>query len=380
MSGRSASIRPRRCGRPPPRPPAFEPVHLLEDPRRLAPRQRLVLDDERAHFGSATALQVAPGWNRSVTEKPDPGADDPPRAPRRAVLRAAADAPARGPARPGAIASFPPGPSSAPDFQQLRSRPPARSQTVPPAARGAMPWRMAFSTSGCSLNAGTGRSRPRRPRRLDAAALAQTQPLEREVARTKLHSSPGAPPAVLPARPARSAAGAERLSASSARRVVPHQGEQRVQRVEQEVRVELRTQRLQLGAGLELGEPRQPRLLVAQADDERGGVGEAGEERVEEEADEELPGGHPHVVGAARPGALAHPVGDLEEAPRAGDREAGVEESEPGVDGEEARAAGAVVPQAAARRAAGPPTPSSAGGSTLAAAARRARAGSSARP
>jgi hypothetical protein len=133
------------------------------------------------------------------------------------------------------------------------------------------------------------------------------------------------------------------------RRLADHEPEHGVERVQEEVRVELGPERVELGAGPERLRARRPLGLGAQPRRVEERVGDARERRVHEEAREELEGNDAHLEPRGRERALHPRPVEREEEDLADGREHREGRGQTGVEGEEASAA-RLGPGEAARR------------------------------
>jgi hypothetical protein len=120
------------------------------------------------------------------------------------------------------------------------------------------------------------------------------------------------------------------------RLILSDEGEQRVQRVEEEVRVDLRAQCRQLGLRLQRPGPRGAFLLPAQLRLDLDCVRDRRENAVDQHRHQELPESDRRVEGLEREGSLPIRVHRDEEPGLEADREDAVGEREPHLDREEA--------------------------------------------
>jgi hypothetical protein len=158
------------------------------------------------------------------------------------------------------------------------------------------------------------------PLQADAQAVAHPQPLDLEIHRhegpllAQGHLVDGLPvePQSVVEEPAQALQGVLRE-----RRLPAHEAEERVQRVEEEVRVELRPQGGQLRPRAQGVGDGGARRLLAHAGGVPGGIGRAHEREVDERADDRLPGrddgaetgeARPVVTSRSRLTRATHPV------------------------------------------------------------------------
>ena len=201
-----------------------------------------------------------------------------------------------------------------------RASPTRRDVTsiTPPSLRAAIAWRTLFSTSGCSSRFGTRASsvsgsksyRTREPSPKRACSIS------RYLARNSRSSLSGTSCALRRSSAIRSRSLSRTSIRSAASHVAVHQRGDAVQRVEQEVRVELALQRLQLRLGeprLELRGAQRAVLRLAEvagrvAEPDDGAVGHHLPVEVHDEvALHALPPGEPPEVPAAGHGHI-HPL------------------------------------------------------------------------